>query len=43
MLRDGEPTDCVVAAFLGLREGIRYFNMTTDEFYYADYLHKYGA
>lgn len=33
----------LIPGFLGLREGIRYFNMTTDEFYYADYLHKYGA
>lgn len=33
----------LIPGFLGLREGIRYFSMTTDEFYYADYLHKYGA
>lgn len=32
-----------IPGFLGLREGIRYFNMTTDEFYYADYLHKYSS
>ena len=33
----------LIPGFLGLREGIRYFSMTTDEFYYANYLHKYGA
>lgn len=32
-----------IPGFLGIVEGIRLVNMTTDEFYYASYLHKYRA
>lgn len=32
-----------IPGFLGIIEGMRFANMTTDEFYYASYLHKYRA
>lgn len=32
-----------IPGFLGIIEGMRLANMTTDEFYYASYLHKYRA
>ncbi len=32
-----------IPGFLGIIEGMRFANMTTDEFYYASYLHKYQA
>lgn len=31
-----------IPGFLGIVEGMRFINMTTDEFYYASYLHKYS-
>lgn len=32
-----------IPGFLGIVEGMRCVNMTTDEFYYASYLHKYST
>ena len=32
-----------IPGFLGIVEGMRFMNMTTDEFYYASYLRKYRA